>query len=77
MERELAARGFEVTLAPSPWQIDRSETPFIEALASGSADAVRETGLVEAAQVEQWLAARLAAEHCIVGHWDILAAPTI
>lgn len=77
MERELAARGFGVTLAPSPWQIDRSETAFIEALASGSAGAVRKTGLVEAAQVEQWLAARIAAEHCTVGHWDILATPNI
>jgi hypothetical protein len=75
MQRELATRGFQVTLAPSPWKIDQSEAAFIRALATGSADAVRETGLLSAQEVGQWQAARETAQHCTVGHWDILANP--
>ncbi|MEI6837539.1 MAG: methyltransferase [Alcaligenaceae bacterium] len=75
LQRELQLRGFEVTLAPSPWQIDRSETALIQALATGSAAAVRETRLISAQDVDLWLAARQKAEHCTVGHWDILATP--
>jgi SAM-dependent methyltransferase len=73
MQRELTARGFQVALAPSPWQIDQTEAAFIQALATGSAAAVRETGLLNEQDVEQWLAARISAQHCTVGHWDILA----
>ena len=76
LQRELQLRRFEVTLAPSPWQIDRSETALIQALAAGSAAAVRETRLIGAQDVDQWLAARRKAEHCTVGHWDILATPS-
>jgi hypothetical protein len=75
MQRELATRGFQVTLAPSPWQIDQAEAAFIQALATGSAAAVRETGLLNAQDLDQWLAARVTAQHCTVGHWDILATP--
>ena len=75
MQRELTARGFQVALAPSPWQIDQTEAAFIQALATGSAAAVRETGLLNEQDVAQWLAARIGAQHCTVGHWDILATP--
>lgn len=75
MQRELTARGFQVTLASSPWQIDQTEAAFIQALSTGSAAAVRETGLLDEQEVEQWLAARSGAQHCTVGHWDILATP--
>jgi hypothetical protein len=73
MQRELTACGFQVTLAPSPWQIDQSEAALIQALATGSAAAVRETGLLTAQEVARWQAARITAQHCTVGHWDILA----
>jgi SAM-dependent methyltransferase len=76
MQRELAARGFQVTLAPSPWKIDQTEAAFIRALATGSAAAVRETGLLNTQELDQWLAARVTAQHCTVGHWDILAIPS-
>jgi hypothetical protein len=75
MQRELAARGFQVNLASSPWQIDQTEAAFMQALATGSAAAVRETGLLNTQVVEQWLAARVTAQRCTVGHWDILATP--
>jgi hypothetical protein len=75
MQRELAARGFQVMLAPSPWQIDQTEAAFMQALATGSAAAVRETGLLTHQEIDEWLAARLTAQHCTVGHWDILATP--
>lgn len=76
MQRELTARGFQVTLASSPWKIDQTEAAFIHALATGSAAAVRETGLLDEQEVNQWLAARMSAQHCTVGHWDILAIPS-
>lgn len=76
MQRELTARGFQVALASSPWKIDQTEAAFIAALATGSAAAVRETGLLNQQDVEQWLAARITAQHCQVGHWDILATPS-
>ncbi len=76
MQRELTARGFQVTLASSPWKIDQTEAAFIHALATGSAAAVRETGLLDEQEVNQWLAARMSAQHCTVGHWDILATPS-
>jgi hypothetical protein len=75
MQRELTARGFQVTLASSPWKIDQTEAAFIHALATGSAAAVRETGLLNELEVNQWLTARMSAQHCMVGHWDILATP--
>ena len=75
MQRELSACGFQVDLAPSPWQIDQTEAPLIQALATGSAAAVRETGLLTAQEVEQWLPARITAHRGTVGHWDILAIP--
>lgn len=75
MQRELAARGFQVTLAPSPWKIDQAETAFMRALATGSAAAVCETGLLSTQEVEQWLEARVSAQQCSIGHWDILATP--
>ena len=73
MQRELETLGFNVTLAASPWQIDQSEAPLIEALALGSAAAVRETGLVSTHDIDDWLSARRHAQHCMVGHWDLLA----
>jgi len=75
MQRELTGCGFQVDLAPSPWQINQGEAALIRALATGSAAAVRETGLLTAQEVERWQAARITAQHCTVGHWDILAAP--
>lgn len=75
MQRELTARGFQVTLASSPWKIDQTEAALIHALATGSAAAVRETGLLNELEVNQWLTARMSAQHCMVGHWDILATP--
>lgn len=75
MQRELTARGFQVTLASSPWKIDQTEAAFIHALATGSAAAVRETGLLNELEVNQWLTARMSARRCMVGHWDILATP--
>jgi hypothetical protein len=75
MQRELTARGFQVTLASSPWKIDQTEAAFIHALATGSAAAVRETGLLNELEVNQWFTARMSAQHCMVGHWDILATP--
>jgi SAM-dependent methyltransferase len=77
MQRELVARGFQVSLASSPWQIDQAEAAFMQALATGSAAAVRETGLLSSQEVEQWHAARMTAQHCAIGHWDILATPAL
>jgi len=31
--------------------------------------------LLKTQELDQWLAARLTAQHCTIGHWDILATP--
>ena len=75
LERTLGTLGFKVTLATSPWSLQRDEASLMTALATGSAAAVRETGLVHPQALEQWLSARITAESCQIGHRDILAIP--
>ena len=43
------------------------------ALAEGSAQAVRETGLVEAERIAAWLSQHRAAQQCVIGHQDLFA----
>jgi len=48
---------------------------LIEALADGAAEAVAETGALDAAAVEAWRLSRRAAATAEVGHVDLLALP--
>jgi hypothetical protein len=74
MARAMAARGYRVRLAPSPWQLGAGEAALHAALVKGIAAAAAEMGLAEAAA---WGQARVAASgwRCSVGHVDLLALP--
>jgi hypothetical protein len=72
----LSRAGYEVLRASSPWQLSSGDRELIAALADGWAQAVRETGTVAESTIEDWLAARKAADGtCTVGHEDLLAFP--
>lgn len=74
MQRLLLDYGFQVSIAPSPWELDQThDTELIHALATGSAQAVGETGLLDAATLASWKTARQEAQACTIGHWDLLA----
>ena len=74
MARAMAARGYAVRLAPSPWRLGAGEAALHAALVAGIAAAAGEMGLAEAAA---WGQARVAARgwRCTVGHLDVLALP--
>ena len=74
LARCLVESGFSVSQGQSPWQLDTSHRHLMQALASGSADAVAKTKLVPTADVEDWRAASLDATSCIIGHVDVFAA---
>ncbi len=72
----LETRGWDVTLAPSPWRLSAvNDGPLIAALADGTAAAVAETGALDPATHGAWHAARRAADSVTVGHLDLLALP--
>ena len=71
----LAARGFTVDLAPSPWILGPEDRPLMQALCTGSAGAVSETGMVPQPVLTAWREAHRQATRCEVGHWDLLAVP--
>jgi len=73
--RRLAEAGYEVHAAPSPWRLEAPDGPLMTALAEGTANVARETGLVDASAAETWRAARASAQAAIIGHVDILALP--
>lgn len=75
LEKLLGARGFAVSTADSPWKLGPSDQLLIEQLATGSAAAVMETGLVPAEDVNAWKQSRVKAQRCEIGHTDLYARP--
>lgn len=74
MQRRLLDYGFQVSIAPSPWELDQThDSDLIHALATGSAQAVGETGQLDDATLASWKTARQEAKACTIGHWDLLA----
>jgi SAM-dependent methyltransferase len=69
----LAQKSWMVEEAESNWVLDARHSELIAALAQGSAQAVRHTGRVDQARVDDWLAARYHASSCLIGHKDLLA----
>lgn len=72
--------GYTVTSGRSDWQARPEERDFQKELVRGWAEAAAETGLVPQSDLEDWLAARLAAigdglSRITVGHVDFLAHP--
>jgi len=73
LARALEAEGYTVTLAPSPWRLDRArDGALMDALSSGVAAAAVEAGC-DAATAQDWLTARRQATRCVTGHLDLLA----
>jgi SAM-dependent methyltransferase len=67
------AQGCTVSEGDSPWLLGPSDKLLVDALAPGFANAVAETGMVDAATIAAWRASpRTGAE---VGHTDTLAIP--
>lgn len=75
MARAFAAAGYAVTRATSPWELGPAFADLARELVTGFAGAVRETGRVDAATIDAWLAARRAGVTCHVGHEDLFAIP--
>jgi hypothetical protein len=68
--------GYTVETAGSPWRLMPDDAALIAALAEGQAQAVRQAGLVEQRQVEEWRTARTGSGvTCTIGHQDLLALP--
>ena len=67
--------GFAVSTADSAWQIGDGQRKLADALLQGIADAVLETGHVDAATVTDWLAARASSATGLIGHSDLWARP--
>jgi SAM-dependent methyltransferase len=75
MAAAFAGSGYDVQRAPSPWRLGADFAVLSRDLVTGFAAAVRETGRVPAAEIDAWLAARLAGVACEVGHEDLFAVP--
>ena len=75
LREALERRGFEVQVGASPWRLGEGDAELIAALSEGAAEAVAQTGLVDAAVIADWRAARRTASGCEIGHVDIFASP--
>lgn len=74
----LQSRSFTVSQGLSNWSLSNPDhQTLIRLLAQGIAQAVVETGQVVQGDVNEWLAARVRAEGCEIGHIDIFAAPAL
>jgi len=65
--------GYAVSEGDSAWRLGAGDEALIGELATGLADAVAETGIVDAPTVASWRA--LARTEATVGHADTLALP--
>ncbi len=81
LARRLERAGYGVVTARSDWQIDAAREPDLaREMIDGWVAAVRETGRIEPAALEDWASRRRAAAaagslHLRVGHLDLLALP--
>ncbi len=75
LREALERHGFEFQVGASPWRLGEGDAELIAALSEGAAEAVAQTGLVDAAVIADWRAARREASGCEIGHVDIFATP--
>ena len=73
LSEAFAGVGYTVSEGDSAWRLGAGDEPLIAELAAGFADAVRETGQVDAATIAAWRAVTRTA--AVVGHADTLALP--
>ena len=71
----LEARGYQIVMGPSDWQLTTADGQLIRALAHSIADAVAREGSLPTRDVEDWRQARETAQACAIGHKDIFAIP--
>ena len=73
LARAMEAESYAVTLAPSPWRLDRAQDGgLMDALAEGITGAAMEAGC-DRGTAQDWLSARATASRCTIGHLDLLA----
>ncbi|RFB79325.1 SAM-dependent methyltransferase [Methylovirgula sp. 4M-Z18] len=66
--------GYRLIEGDSPWRLAGAEdATLIAALAAGTAQAVRETGLLPVSDIDAWQAARAHTRASVVGHKDLFA----
>jgi SAM-dependent methyltransferase len=76
IKAQLSARHFNIRLAKSPWLLETGQDQaLMQALATGSAAAVAQTRQVSTADLNAWKSARMQAQSCQIGHWDLFASP--
>ena len=78
LREKLENSGFEVSGAPSPWQLDNADENLVLELISGIANALTSSSKFDRAALAEWVAYRKAhvkSGSCSVGHQDILALP--
>ncbi|MGV0820692.1 class I SAM-dependent methyltransferase [Martelella sp. AMO21009] len=80
LERLLEARGYRAEAMPSPWRMDATAEALQKAFLSGLRQPLREMSCHSDADIEDWLAFRMAAisapeSLCEVGHTDLIALP--
>jgi len=73
--RDFAQAGYQVHAAASPWRLGAPDAALMRALAEGTSQAAKDTGLVERETAENWRIAREQADAAIIGHVDVLALP--
>jgi SAM-dependent methyltransferase len=73
LARAFEGEGYRIISADSAWRLGAADAALMRELARGSAEAVGETGRMSPARVADWLAARLSASACTIGHSDLLA----
>ncbi|MGV0875628.1 class I SAM-dependent methyltransferase [Martelella sp. FLE1502] len=80
LERLLEARGYQVEAMTSPWRMDATAAALQKAFLSGFRQPLQEMSGRSEADIEDWLAFRMAAiaapeSLCEVGHIDLIAMP--
>jgi hypothetical protein len=76
IRQRLEARGYVVTIGPSPWRLGPEDALLLDALAEGAANAVSETERVPSSVIAEWRASKRTAESYEVGHIDLFAIPS-
>lgn len=80
LERLFEARGYQVEATRSPWRMDATAADLQKAFLSGFRQPLQEMSGRSDAEIEDWLAFRMAAiaapvSLCEVGHTDLIALP--
>jgi hypothetical protein len=73
LSEAFCGEGYSVSEADSAWRLGPGDAPLIAQLQLSFAEAVAETGLVDASIITTWRA--IARTSAIVGHADTLALP--